>query len=348
MAKRKKAKKKSFFISLIIAGFLFIICISSVLTVNSILNGKIKTKSELLITIPKNADIDQVISIFNSNNIFQPQWIFKPVLKLYAKFEDKHIVAGCYRIPTDVTQMEIIKSIYTGYQLFTVNVTYPEGITLRDFASISARKLGIDSAEFMDYVSSDSFLKTYNIPGKSAEGYLMPLTYEFNWKQSVEDIAGKLITQQNKIWNEKYERLAQLQGRTRHEILTLASLIEGESPVDDERPSIAGVYINRLKLKMKLECDPTVQYAVASKRKISLKDLHYNSPYNTYLYPGLPPGPINSPSLSSIEAALAPEYNNYLYFVARGDGSGRHNFSTNFRKHQQNISQYHKNRKRSN
>jgi len=331
---------------LLSAGIILILVCYFVIYVFSLLGKDVPLTSEIYITIPKNAEIEKVISIFNSSGMFYPAWLFELASKTYAKLNGKQLVAGCYRIPPGCSNFDVIKSIYSGNKLVTVTVTYPEGITLKDFASISAQKIGIDSAEFMRIALSDSFLSAFDIDAKSPEGYLMPSTYVFNWKQQPLDILERLVNQQNKIWNEKYASLAKAAGKSRHYILTLASIIEAETPSDSERPRIAGVYYNRLKRGWKLESDPTVQYGLGTKRRLTYNDLERPNPYNTYLNYGLPPGPINSPSLSSIEAALKPEKNNYMFFVSKENGSRTHNFAENFAQHQKNVTNYRKSRRR--
>lgn len=130
---------------------------------------------------------------------------------------------------------------------------------------------------------------------------------------------------------------------SRHQVVTLASIVEAETPVLEERPRVAGVYINRLEKGMLLQADPTVQYALNKFSRLTYSDLNYDSPYNTYRYAGLPPSPINSPSKSSIDAVLNYEKHNFIYFVAKGDGSGLHNFARTYEEHLKNVSLYRKN-----
>lgn len=297
-------------------------------------------KTDVLITIPKHSTISKTIEILNKEKIFEPEWYFSLVLKIYGRLNRNSIIAGCYRYKAGTTNAQILFSIFSGKQLYTIKVTFPEGITLKKFASIAAHRLSIDSAEFIDYVNSDSILKANNIPTATAEGYLMPDTYEFYWKQPVEEIVNMLITTQNEIWNKRFAKQALESGKSKHEILTLASIIEAETPVNEEKARVGGVYINRLNIGMMLQSDPTVQYAMGEKKRVLYKYLDVDSPYNTYRHRGLPPGPINSPGTASIEAALFPENNNYLYFVAIGDGSGRHAFSRSAAQHQINVAEY--------
>ena len=173
----------------------------------------------------------------------------------------------------------------------------------------------------------------------------MPDTYEFYWKESIPEIVKKLLDAQSQIWNEKFAVAAKQEGRTRNEILTLASIIEAEAPGNDDKLRISGVFYNRLKRNMPLQSDPTVLYALGlHKERVLYKDLDVDSPYNTYRNIGLPPGPINSPGVKSIEAALNPEIHDYLYFVAAGDGSGKINYSRTGQQHILNVQSFRRER----
>ena len=307
------------------------------------LNEEIPIGNEIYITIPNNTSKSEIIKIFNSEGLLKPSWLFVFLTKAYGFIFEKHIIAATYRILPNNTNFQILKAVFTGKQLYIVKITFPEGFTLTEFASISSRKLGIDSIEFMKLASLDSLLKARNIPGKNIEGYLYPNTYLFRWKTPVNEIIDKLLNSQDQIWNKKFAEEVYELDKSRHKILTLASIIEAETPVAAEKPRISGVYYNRLKRGMLLQADPTVQYAIGKKNKLTHNNLDFDSPYNTYKYHGLPPGPINSPGISSIEAAINPEKHNYYYFVAKGDGSGRHNFSRNLSEHRMNISYYRRN-----
>ncbi len=170
----------------------------------------------------------------------------------------------------------------------------------------------------------------------------MPDTYNFFWKQRPADVLNRLLDAQERVWREVSATSdAKI---NRHEILTMASIVEAETPLTDEKKSVAGLYFNRLEKGMKLEADPTVQFALGSQKKLTYKDLEVDNSYNTYRNAGLPPGPINSPGKAAIEAAISPEKNDYLFFVAAGDGSGGHIFSKNFAEHKKAVALYRKRR----
>jgi UPF0755 protein len=179
------------------------------------------------------------------------------------------------------------------------------------------------------------------IDAKSLEGYLLPADYEWYERSSAEEVLKSLCYSfKNFFTDSLVERTSEI-GFTVHEVLTLASIIKGETDKVDEMPRISGVYHNRLRIGMKLQADPTVQYLLKNGwRRLTYKDLEIDSPYNTYKYFGLPPGPINNPGRDAILAALYPEKNKYLYFVA--DGNGGHTFAETLAGHNKNVINYRK------
>jgi len=295
------------------------------------------------IEIPNGATLPVAMKILRKNNAVSYSIIFQQSAKIYSIVTKRKIIAGYYRFSPTATHWDLLMSLFWGKQTVTVNVVYPEGIMLQDFASVSARQIGLDSAEFMRLATSDSLLKARGISGKSVEGYLMPDTYNFFWKQRAAAVPDRLLDTQEKVWQE-YADAASEQKKTRAEILTMASIIEAETPLNDEKKRVAGLYYNRLQKSMKLEADPTVQFAVGNKKRLTYKDLETENPYNTYRFAGLPPGPINSPGKAAVEAAVYPERNDYLFFVAQGDGSGGHTFSKNYADHQRAVQLYRKRR----
>ncbi len=312
---------------------------------DSKLSGKlpIEKNSELLIVIPKNASIESAMDIINEKGILLPRWYFVNFAKIYSRIFNKQLYAGTYRFTNGNTNMHVIRAIFSGEQQFIVMVTFPEGLSVREYASILKNRIGADSAKFVSLASQDSILRKYAIEGSSAEGCLMPNTYQLYWRHDEYEVLTKLLDYHKKLWDRKFAAQAKAAGWSKTKVLALASIIQAETPISDEMPVVSAVYCNRLARGWKLEADPTVQYAVGSKRKLYNKDLFYDSPYNTYKYPGLPPGPINSPGEEAISAALNPGKSDYMYFVAIGDGSGRHLFSRTKQEHLANVAVYRKN-----
>lgn len=304
------------------------------------LNESISTSAPLEVNIPKNTTLLGAIDILNSEGLLEPSWLFKSYIRIRAKFDTLSLYAGYYRFEQGRRNKDILRSIFNGLDLNIVKVTIPEGLDYSRIIDIMAEKAELDKQELLRLCRSDSLLKARNIPGNSIEGYLMPDTYEIFRGQSANEVIDKLLNHQENLWDKNIQSKLSKSGYTKHEILTLASIIEAETPVDDEKSIVSGVYYNRLSRNMLLQSDPTVQYAIGEKRRLLYKDLDNNSPYNTYRYAGLPPGPINSPGLASILAAVEPTDHNYLYFVAVGDGSGKHNFATNLNQHNINKSRF--------
>jgi UPF0755 protein len=243
----------------------------------------------------------------------------------------RNLQAGRYHFEGRLSNYRVIRQIQNGLT-FHMTVTLPEGIQAKRIAGIFARKIGVDSDQFMALVQNPVFCRQLGIEASTLEGYLYPDTYRFMTSASPEEIIRKMVFHFNEIFSDSLKVRAHQMGFTENQILTLASIIEGEAILDTERPVISALYHNRLRKGMALQADPTIQFLVEDgPRRLLKKDLAIDSPYNTYRYPGLPPGPVNNPGRASILAALYPAPVNYLYMVANGDGS--HTFSTNLNDH---------------
>ncbi len=197
----------------------------------------------------------------------------------------------------------------------------------------------MDSAAFVNKAFDSSFVDSLGINGKSMEGYLFPDSYDIYERSSPSEIIGIFYNGFKKFMTDSLRARADSMGFTVHDILTLASIVEGETNKTEEMPEIASVYLNRLNKGMKLEADPTIQYLQPNGwKRLLYKDLKINSPYNTYLNTGLPPGPINNPGREAILAVLYPADTDYLFFVASGQGG--HNFSKTYSQHLRNAAKY--------
>lgn len=256
------------------------------------------------------------------------------LFKLYgrASGKDRNIKPGTYLLRRGTPWPEIVAALHGGHGLVNT-ITVPEGFTLAQIAPLLARTLSL-SADSIDAAIRDTALFTrLGIPSKSLEGYLFPDTYAFPDGTRARDAVLEMVKRFEREWKPEWAaRLPQL-SLTRHEVVTLASIVEREAKVATERPVIAAVYLNRLREKMLLQADPTVQYARGRHtERVLHKDLEIDSPYNTYKYPGLPPGPIASPGDASLRAALFPADVQFLYFVAAPDG--HHEFRRTLAEHE--------------
>ena len=242
------------------------------------------------------------------------------------------IQAGTYDFPAGASLPGVIEMLVGGRTLLA-SVTIPEGLRLEQQAGVAARQLGIDSGAFVAAATDSLFADSLGVDAPTLEGYLFPETYLVDPETDARELVRLMVGQFQRTFGEEWRRRAEDLGRSVHEIVTLASIVEEEARVTEERPVIAGVYWNRLRVGMKLEADPTVQYALgAHRQRVLYRDLETDSPYNTYLYPGLPPGPIASPGRASLEATLYPDSVPWLFFFATGEG-GRHTFSETFAEH---------------
>lgn len=250
----------------------------------------------------------------------------------------RHLKAGEYEIPRDASMLDVVDLLASGRVRQHV-VLHPEGATVAELArALEAERLA--SAQDVLRAAGDEHLRrTLGVTGPSLEGYLFPDTYQFVRGMSAEEMLSRMVQRlRSKLTPELLER-ARARGLDVHQLLTLASIIEREAVDPAEQRLISAVFWNRLRLDMPLQADPTVQYALTKERRaLTRGDLATDHPYNTYAHRGLPPGPIASPGLGAIEAALDPAPVKYLYFVARDDR--RHYFSTTVTEHNAAVVRY--------
>lgn len=261
------------------------------------------------------------------------------MLYTYLQGEQNHIQAGEYRFSPSMPPRDILEALTSGMAVL-YTVTIPEGYRITDIAGLLEAKGLVDKPAFIEATRNRELLESLHIPSGSLEGYLYPETYKFSKAGGARRIVQTLLdTFKERVLQPERVQQAEAMQFTFHEIITLASLIEKETGLGKERKLISSVFHNRLAKKMRLQTDPTVIYAMVNfDGNIRKKDLSIDSPYNTYKHFGLPPGPIASPGLESIQAALDPEESDFLYFVSRKDGS--HQFSTNYKDHIRAVQKY--------
>jgi UPF0755 protein len=298
-----------------------------------------------IVIAPGTSFADVTDSLVARGVVGHPSWF-----KLLARVRglDRSVQAGAYEFRPGESAwqvLEILKSGRTAATRFTV----PEGLTLRELAALAQSRLGLPAESVLAAARDPVETAALELNGKSVEGFLFPETYQIPVASNGRDLVRIMTRGFLEAWKPEWDDRLDALGMTREQVVALASIVEGEARVDAEREVIAGVYHNRLKIGMALQADPTVQYAIElrtgkSKQRLFEKDYLTPSPYNTYLNPGLPPGPVNSPGLRSIEAALHPAAVPYLYFVA-GQG-GRHIFSRTYDEHLRAVAQSRRSRGR--
>ncbi|MGD0484244.1 MAG: endolytic transglycosylase MltG [Gemmatimonadales bacterium] len=282
--------------------------------------------------VPKHTTLAAVTDSLVAHGIVTSPRAFRAVARVLGavttKFHDvdRRLRPGRYEFPHGERWTVILSAFITGRtddELFTV----PEGATIREIAGEAHRRLGMDSAAFVAVTRDAAFHERLGVPAdvRGIEGYLFPETYRVPYDAEPQQLVAHMVREFLTVWDTAWDRLAaDSLGMSRHEVLTLASIVEAEAKVPRERPIIAGVYLNRLRRRvpMKLQADPTVIYALGKPvRRVLLRHLSVPSPYNTYLHYGLPPGPIDNPGKASILAVLHPARHRYLFFVARPDGT---------------------------
>jgi len=263
------------------------------------------------------------------------EWMAK--LKKY----DQNIKPGRYRILESMSNRALINVLHKGDQEpvhFTLNAVHSK----QQLASRVGGKLEADSLALLQMLNDDVYLSRFGMNSNTILTLFIPETYEFYWTTSAEEFMDRMAKEYKKFWTEERKSKARAVGLSQTEVITLASIVQEEqSRFDDEKPIIAGVYLNRLRDHMPLQSDPTVRYAIGdfTVNRILTEDLRTESPYNTYLHTGLPPGPICFPETSSVDAVLNRQKSKYLYMCAEF-GTGRHNFAENFEQHKVNAKRY--------
>lgn len=281
------------------------------------------------VVVPEGASFASVVRDLVDKRLVRRAW----TLEFFAKATrgDRQIQRGTYEFTRGESALDILGAMIRG-DILAVLVTVPEGFNTWQIAG-AIQPAGIDSVAFLSACRDADLRRALGVPAESLEGYLFPDTYRVPFGSDARDVVAQMLTRFHAAWTPAMERRASEMSMARHEVVAMASIIEAEAQVPDERPVVSAVYHNRLQRGMKLDADPTVAYAMGGFRgRLYYKDLKIDSPYNTYRYAGLPPGPICSPGESSLHAALYPDPSvAALYFVARGDG--RHVFSSTLREH---------------
>jgi UPF0755 protein len=262
-------------------------------------------------------------------------------LAVWMESAGRRLQAGEYRFDAPMTPREVVEKIVRG-DVFLRPVTFREGLTIRQMAAIFEERGFGAAAEFVKAASNPEAIKELDPQARDLEGYLFPDTYTLPRRTTAGELVARMVARFEKAFTPEIRQGAVARGVSVRELVTLASLVEKETASADERPLVAAVYTNRLKVGMGMQCDPTVIYALERAGRytgnLTRADLQFDSPYNTYRYAGLPPGPIAAPGHASLEAAARPADVTYIYFVSRNDGT--HAFATTLEEHNRNVLEY--------
>lgn len=296
-------------------------------------------KKDYILYVTKKTTFEGVIAELDSNQVMKSMRAFKWVAK--KKECRQSLKPGRYHFKEGMNSNEAVNMLRAGLQE-PVQLTFNNIRTKEQLASVVAQYIDTDSLSLLELFDSES-VEEFGFTPATIAAMFIPNTYEFYWTTTAEQFGERMKAEYEKFWNEERKAKAEVLQLTPVEVATLAAIVQEETNKADEKSRVAGVYINRLKKGIPLQADPTVKYAVGdiTLRRILNRHLETDSPYNTYLYPGLPPGPITFPEISSIDAVLNYEKHNLMYFCAREDFSGYHNFARTHAEHQRNADRYH-------
>ena len=289
-----------------------------------------------LVDIPPGTPFTQVSQILHQNHLVGPEWFFTILGRVQRV--DRKIIPGEYELHTGMRPTELLEKLVKG-EVYQYVLTIPEGYNVLQIADILDQKNLAPKQDILRLVRDPAFIRSLNVQAPTLEGYLFPDTYRFSRYTQPESIIRTFVNRFHEVVTPDLKDRATVMGMTLQEVLTLASVVEKETGLAAERPLVAGVFHNRLQRGIPLQSDPTVIYALESfDGNIRKADLSVNSPYNTYKVRGLPPGPIANPGLAAIHAALYPTQTDFVYFVARNDGS--HQFSVTLAEHNKAVDKY--------
>lgn len=288
--------------------------------------------------IPTGSNIEDVERLIKENNVLVNAETFKWVAH---RLKYTNIKPGKYKISKGMSNVDLVRKLRAGNQEI-VKLSFQNFRLMSDFVSYVDKQLECDSLELINKLDSIDLIRKYGFNEENIFCMFIPNTYEFYWNTSATKFIEKMSEQYERFWTEDRINKAKKIGLTKIEVSVLASIVDQEALVNSEMKRIAGVYMNRINNGMKLEADPTVIYAIGdfNIKRVLNRMLSFDSPYNTYKYTGLPPGPICMPSIAAIDAVLSYEKHNYIYFCAREDFSGYHNFASNLKDHQQNARKF--------
>ncbi|MCF0193182.1 MAG: endolytic transglycosylase MltG [Prevotella sp.] len=258
----------------------------------------------------------------------------------YVNYKDK-VRPGMYILKDGTSAFSFIRKLHNGQQ-DAIMLTIPSVRTLPDLARKLDRKLAADSAEYMKAFTDSAKIAALGYTKETLPALFIPNTYDFYWTETPVKLLERMVKEHDKFWNADRTSKAKALGMTPNEVTTLASIVDSETNIESDKPIVAGVYLNRLNIGMNLQADPTVKFAVGdfTLRRILFKHLAIDSPYNTYKYAGLPPGPICIPSISGIDAVLNAPKHEYIYFCASPKFDGTHIFAKTSEEHMKNAHDY--------
>ncbi len=336
--KKKSNKSKSLIIGLIAA----VVILGAGFSLFALFYPNVSYKGDrdkYLLVHEKN--YDAVLDSLKSMDVLKSQAMFR--FTAWLLDYPSNVTPGRYQLVKGEKTLSLVRKLMYGRQS-PVRFSFNNVRTKKDLADKVTKHLCMTSDELLSALSNPVIFEKYNTNSENIVGLFIPNTYEVYWNITPEDLIARMKKEYDKFWtDERLDKLAEC-GLSQPEVSTLASIVEEETRKADEKPRVAGLYLNRIHKGIPLQADPTVKFALQnfSLKRIYRGHLEYDSPYNTYKYAGLPPGPIRVPSIETIDAVLNFENHDYLYMCAKEDFSGYHNFATTYEEHQANANKYRK------
>jgi UPF0755 protein len=295
--------------------------------------------AEQFVTIPPGAGAADIRKRLLDAGVVRDEFTLRAALRWTGA--SRALKAGEYRFDREMSAVDVVEKI-AGGDIYTRRMTFPEGLTIAEMARLfESREFG-RAKDFVAAAANAELIRDVDPAAPDLEGYLFPDTYDLPRNASAARLVAVMVDRFKTTYTQELRDQARAQGLTTRQAVTLASLVEKETAKDEERPLVAAVYRNRMKIGMGMQADPTVVYALQKAGRydgnIRREDLAFDSPYNTYKYGGLPPGPIAAPGRAALEATLNPAAADYLYFVSRNDGS--HVFARTLEEHNANVREY--------
>lgn len=296
-------------------------------------------QESIAIHIPSHGSMDDLLDSLMVHNAINDTNSFRWVAD---KMKFTKVKPGRYLIQNGWTNKDLVGMLRSGRQT-AVKLTFNNLRHIQDVAGAISNSVEADSLSLYNYFTSDTVLNKTGLNLENIISLFIPNTYEIYWNASPEEIVDRFIKENKKYWTEENLSKANALGLKKEEVYTLASIVQKETNLNSEKPTIAGLYLNRIRKGILLQADPTVVFGVGdfTIRRVLNKHLQYDSPYNTYLYEGLPPGPIFMPDISTLNGVLNAEKHNYLYFCASPGYKGKHQFATTLAQHNANARKYH-------
>jgi len=302
-------------------------------------NTLIESDKAYLLEIPSNSVYKNVVDKLYEERVINDALSFSFVAKILGYQEA--VKPGLYQIEPKMNNLQLVRMLRSGQQT-PVRVTFNTVRTQEELAEKISVNLEVSKEQVLKLLQDSVYIRKFGFEEETVMSLFIPNTYEFWWNTSAEELFERMHKEYQSFWTEARSQKAQDLGLSKEEVSTLASIVQAESQKSDERPRIAGVYLNRLRIGMPLQADPTLVFAAGdfTIKRLTAKQMAIDSPYNTYKYAGLPPGPINLPDINSLDAVLNYEKHSYLYFCAKEDFSGYHSFAVGYDEHLSNARRY--------